>query len=256
MLRIEAIPAFSDNYIWCIHDGRDAWAVDPGSAAPVQDYLAATELQLRGILLTHHHSDHVGGVAELARKQALDVIYGPRNPAIAGITAALGEGDRIEILGQTFDVLEVPGHTLDHIAYVGRAMNPPVLFCGDTLFAAGCGRLFEGSAAQMWKSLDKLKALPPATAVYCAHEYTQANLRFALAVEPDNLATQQRLQAVSAQRNRGQPTLPSTIALELATNPFLRTQAGTVNTAARARGATDGADVQIFAALRAWKDDF
>lgn len=256
MLKIEPIPAFQDNYIWCLHDGATAWVVDPGDAAPVEQFLAARNLRLEGILITHHHSDHVGGVAQLLHRRAPIPVFGPLNPAIENITQRLAEGDRVALLGLSFTVIEVPGHTLDHIAYISETTAPPLLFCGDTLFAAGCGRLFEGTPEQMYASLQKLSALPSATAVYCTHEYTLANLRFARAVEPDNLALQSRALSAKQLRRESQPTLPSTLALELETNPFLRANAPTVRAAALTHGASGTGNAEIFAALRKWKDHF
>jgi len=181
MLAIEPIPAFNDNYIWLLRrsDSPEAVVVDPGDAVPVLEALARRDLRLTGILVTHHHPDHVGGLARLVAETA-PTVYGPHNPAISGIDRRLGAGDRIELLGRSFEVMEVPGHTLDHIAYFS-AGEPPLLFCGDTLFAGGCGRLFEGTAPMMHRSLQSLAALPPETRVYCAHEYTLANLAFARA---------------------------------------------------------------------------
>ena len=256
MLAIEPIAAFTDNYIWCLHDGRSAWVVDPGDAAPVIAFIEAHRLNLLGIVITHHHSDHIGGIAALCKRFTLETIYGPNNPAIAGITHTLREGDVITLLGEPFTVLEVPGHTLDHIAYASTQMQPPALFCGDTLFAAGCGRLFEGSPAQMFESLNKLKKLAPVTRVYCTHEYTQANLRFAQAVEPDNLALKQRAQSADNVRANDQPTLPSTLAAELETNPFLRTEQPAVQAAAQRHGSQNASEVEVFAAIRRWKDRF
>lgn len=256
MLEIAPIPAFTDNYIWCLHDGATAWVVDPGAAEPVAAFLAANALTLAGILITHHHADHTGGVLELRERFAVADVYGPANPAIAGITHALREGDAVAVLGHRFSVIEVPGHTLDHIAYAGADLSPPLLFCGDTLFAAGCGRLFEGSPQQMYASLQKLAGLPKNTAVYCTHEYTQANLRFAQAVEPDNLAIRQRAQAATQTRANHQPTLPSTLALELETNPFLRAQSPAVRQAALRRAPQSHSAVDVFTAIRAWKDQF
>ena len=252
---VHRVPAFADNYIWLFEYAPGTVAVvDPGDAAPVLEAVAARGLVVSHILNTHWHADHTGGIPALRDACAPALICGPANPAIAGITQPLREGDAIEVLGQRFDVLEVPGHTLDHIAYVGAGLTPPALFCGDTLFAAGCGRLFEGTPAQMHASLGKLAALPENTAVFCTHEYTQANLRFAQAVEPDNLALRQRTQAAAQTRANHQPTLPSTLALELATNPFLRTQSPAVRQAALRHAPQSHNDVEIFAAIRAWKD--
>lgn len=256
MLAIEPIPAFTDNYIWCLHDGSNAWVIDPGDAIPVIGFIESHDLHLRGILITHHHPDHIGGVGALCERFALKTVYGPDNPEIADITDVLREGDAITVLGQQFTVLEVPGHTLDHIAYLSTQMQPPALFCGDTLFAAGCGRLFEGTPEQMFTSLNKLKNLEPATRIFCTHEYTQANLRFAQAVEPDNLSLKQRAQSADNVRANDQPTLPSTLALELETNPFLRTQQPAVRAAALRHSAQNTQEVEIFAAIRRWKDQF
>ena len=256
MPTIAPIPAFTDNYIWCLHNQHDAIAVDPGDAAPLQDYLRSHDLTLRALLITHHHPDHIGGIAELARDWPGLLIYGPDNPSIAGITKTLREGDTLDALGLHFTVLEVPGHTLDHIAFVAAEQSPPLLFCGDTLFAAGCGRLFEGSPAQMFASLQKLTGFPTDTRVFCTHEYTLSNLKFAHAVEPENAETTQRLAAVTAQRAAQQITLPSNLALELATNPFLRSDQPSVRRAALTREPEVRSAVEIFAAIRRWKDQF
>ncbi len=255
-LLITPLPAFSDNYLWLLARNGRAAVVDPGDAQPVLHALAERHLTLEAILVTHHHGDHTGGVMTLRASGAR--VYGPRRERIAGVDVALGGGDRIEVLGQPFDVLDVPGHTAGHIAYVAATLEPPAVFCGDTLFAGGCGRLFEGTPAQMLASLDALAALPPATRVYCAHEYTLSNLRFALAVEPGNAVLQQRALDAAALRARGEPTVPSTVGIECATNPFLRSAVPEVRAAAIAQaGADAGSDrVQTFAALRAWKDGF
>lgn len=255
-LSITPLPAFSDNYLWLLaRDGRAA-IVDPGDAQPVLRALADRQLKLEAILVTHHHGDHTGGVMALRETGAR--VYGPRTERIAGVDVTLAGGDRIDVLGLPLDVLDVPGHTAGHIAYVAATLAPPAVFCGDTLFACGCGRLFEGTPAQMLASLDALAALPPATSVFCAHEYTLANIRFALAVEPGNRALQQRARDAAALRERSEPTVPSTVELERATNPFLRSDAPAVRAAAVAHaGAAAGRDrVQTFAALRAWKDSF
>jgi hydroxyacylglutathione hydrolase len=257
MASIIPIPAFRDNYIWLIRQGRNAAVVDAGDAAPVLAYLEREGLGLVAILATHHHNDHVGGNVALLERFAVPV-YGPAHETIPGRTHALSEGDRIAVPGidATFDVLDIPGHTAGHVAFVG-AVGAPVLFCGDTLFAVGCGRLFEGTAAQMWSSLGKLARLSPDTRVYCGHEYTLANIRFALAVEPDNEALRARDATAAALRARGEPTLPSTIGDERATNPFLRAALPNVKAAAEAHAgrALDG-DVASFAALREWKNGF
>ncbi len=253
---IDPIAAFTDNYIWCLHDGTNAWVVDPGEAGPVIEYLAPRRLTLRGILITHHHLDHTGGINKLRDHYGVDIVYGPYNPGIKGITHTLREGDSVEVLGHTFAVIEVPGHTLDHIAYLSRDLPTPALFCGDTLFAAGCGRLFEGTPEQMFNSLNKLKKLGSDTRIFCTHEYTQANLRFARAVEPDNLALKQRTQSADTVRANHKPTLPSTLGLELETNPYLRTQHATVRAAALKQNPDCVTEAEVFAAIRRWKDMF
>ena len=259
MLNVLTVPAFSDNYLWLIHDGSKAVAVDPGDAGPIMAALEAHKLSLTAILLTHHHPDHVGGVEALLR-HANDSdfpVYGPRDEEIAGVTVKLGEGDAVHLAAPalTLEVLDVPGHTSGHIACVARQQG--WLFCGDTMFAAGCGRLFEGTPAQMTVSLGKLAALPPETLVYCAHEYTMANLRFALAAEPGNLALQQRFAVEEEKRARNLPTVPTQIGLELQTNPFLRYTEPEIVQGLLASGRISDTDpVGAFAALREWKNNF
>ena len=254
---IAAIPALHDNYIWAIHDGRYAAVVDPGEAAPVLAFLDAHGLRLNAILCTHRHADHTGGIAELREVYNVPV-YERRHPGNPFITDDLREGGRLELdpPGIAFDVLEIPGHLDDHLAYVAANVAPGILFCGDTLFGAGCGRNFEGTLAQLHHSLQRLAQLPGDTRVYCAHEYTAANLRFALACEPHNPDIQQRIEQVAQQRAASLPTLPSSIALEKATNPFLRcTQPELIRTLQR-RGLTDTSELGAFTALRAWRNQF
>ncbi len=263
MLKFYPLPAFQDNYLWLLSRAGQPGAVivDPGDAAPVIEALEQRELRLEGILLTHHHFDHTGGVDALLQRWPVPV-YGPDNPAIPQVSQTLSEGDRLSVLGAPFEVLAVPGHTLDHIAlfYPGTSSppEPPALLCGDTLFAGGCGRLFEGTAEMMWESLRKLEQLPAQTRVYCAHEYTLDNLRFARAAEPGNQALEQRWHRVVSRRQQGLPTLPSTLALERATNPFLRCLEIANSTAVppELSGAPFATSAQAFAALRAWKDHF
>jgi hydroxyacylglutathione hydrolase len=252
------VPAFKDNYLWLVHDGRNAAAVDPGDAAPILAALQEHGLALTAILLTHHHADHIGGVPGLLAQFPVPV-FGPRHDGIAAVTTPLGEGDRLQVPGLdlALRVLDVPGHTRGHIAYVRDGAEPWV-FCGDTLFAGGCGRLFEGTPAQMTESLAKLAGLPDATKVFCAHEYTLSNLRFAMAVEPGNAALRARFAADTATRERGKPTVPSTIGLERATNPFLRYREPGIAATLRESGILHGGEppVAVFAALREWKNNF
>jgi hydroxyacylglutathione hydrolase len=256
MATVLHVPAFNDNYIWLVtgkSPGRVA-IVDPGDAAPVLDRLARDHLTPVAILCTHHHGDHVGGVKDLLQHFMIPV-YGPAREHIDGVSHPLHGGERVRLdeLGPEFEVLEIPGHTAGHIAYHGDGM----LFCGDTLFSAGCGRLFEGTAEQMHDSLSRLAALPGATQVYCAHEYTEANLRFAQAVEPDNPDARQYREQVRNLRLQGRPTLPSTLDLERRVNPFLRAAQPGVRRAAEAKcGQTLTTTASVFACLRRWKDGF
>jgi len=277
-LKVACVPAFQDNYLWVVHNTRFALVVDPGDAQPIIDYLAQHELTLVAILCTHHHADHVGGVAALLDFYSSErkiPVYGPANDTIPKRSVSLKEGDFVavkELPGLAFKVLDVPGHTAGHIAYYAAAQG--WLFCGDTLFACGCGRLFEGTAATMQASLAKLKALPPATQVFCAHEYTLSNIRFAEAVEPDNLALKKRKARDVARRERDEATVPFTIADELACNPFLRWDSAAVMAAASQRSAqildakhkegrgfqtenaSNGTPSLVFGVIREWKNVF
>ena len=256
-MNLAALPAFSDNYIWLLHDGAQAIVVDPGDAAPVLAALDSLQLTLAGILLTHHHADHVGGVAAL-RPRLQGPVFGPAREKIPSPSLPVAQGDTAVLMGLAFDVIDVPGHTAGHIAYFLPAQggDAPMLFCGDTLFSAGCGRLFEGTPAQMHQSLAKLAALPGATRVCCGHEYTEANLRFAAVVEPENADIATRIGASRALRAAGQPTLPSTIARELAINPFMRCDQTAVIRSATQRGNTDTGGPAVLGALREWKNHF
>ena len=252
------LPAFSDNYLWLLHDGRDALVVDPGDPAPVSHALAEFGLSLRTILVTHHHGDHTGGVQALRLASGAHV-YGPAREAIPPPFTPVAAGMTVSALGLQFEVLDLLGHTAGHVAYYCADMaGEPLLFCGDTLFSGGCGRLFEGTAAQMQHSLDQCATLPGATRVCCAHEYTLSNLKFARAVEPDNQALRDYSQACEALRANGQPTLPSRIATEREINPFLRTRIPSVVQAACAADAsTDAQDpASVLATLRQWKNDY
>jgi hydroxyacylglutathione hydrolase len=266
MFDIIRIPAFKDNYIWLLRKGTNAVVVDPGDARPVLDVLEREGLNLSSILVTHHHKDHQGGVADLLARYPA-AVFGPATESITGITQPLrgGESIRLNSLDVEFQVLAVPGHTLGHIAYYGAGC----LFCGDTLFGAGCGRLFEGSPAQMFDSLSRIARLPEETVAYCAHEYTESNLRFALAVEPGNRHLQRRVDEVAVLRAKDQATVPFTLRLEKETNPFLRCGEPEVLASARGRMARIGGTAgdpatasaiatpsAVFAVLRQWKNDF
>jgi hydroxyacylglutathione hydrolase len=253
-MAIEIVPlrAFRDNYIWCLRDGVHAAVVDPGDAAPVMDYLRAQGLRLCALLCTHHHADHVGGCAQLAEEYSVPVI-GPATERIEALSVRVRGGDRVVVpeLGLAFDVIDIPGHTAGHIAFTGHGW----LFCGDTLFSVGCGRLFEGTPAQMHASLAKLAALPEDTRVFCGHEYTAANIRFALAVEPGNPVLAQLRDRVDALLGQGRPSLPSRMGDERLSNPFLRTGVPEVRAAAERRAGHDLADeVAVLATLRDWKN--
>ena len=251
---VTAIPAFTDNYIWLLTTGAAECAVvDPGDAQPVERALHREGLNLAYILLTHHHADHVGGVSRLAAATGAQV-FGPHDSRIGGQDRSLAEGERIALpqLDLEFEVIEVPGHTSTHIAFFGHGC----LFCGDTLFSVGCGRLFEGTPEQMQASLDKLAALPADTRVFCAHEYTLSNCDFALAVEPANEALQRRASEVEAARAAGRITVPSRLGEELAVNPFLRSREPDVVRAARQRNPQAEPGASTLAEIRAWKDTF
>ena len=258
---IVPVHAFADNYIWVIRDHYHAAVIDPGDASPVLDYLSREKLQLIAILNTHHHHDHVGGNAGLLREFAVPV-YGPANESISTLTHRLKEcGDReneegcvyLPEFSLSFRVLDIPGHTAGHIAYYGANL----LFCGDTLFACGCGRLFEGTPQQMIESLDKLADLPKETLIYCGHEYTLSNIRFARKVEPGNPLLARRDMEVEELRNKNVPTLPSTIAVEKGTNPFLRCdEPEVIQNASNYAGKPLTDRVSVFAAIRDWKNQF
>jgi len=253
------IPAFSDNYIWLLQRDGYAMVVDPGQAEPVLAVLQAQGLTLVAVLLTHHHHDHVGGVVQLCAQTGA-VVYGPAAECLPVCDHPVTQGDTVHLsaLHISLSVLDIPGHTAGHIGFFSQnAGFAPVLFCGDTLFAAGCGRLFEGTPAQMFDSLGKIIALPKDTRICCAHEYTLSNLRWALQVEPDNAALQARWTWACKTRDAGLPTLPSTLALELQTNPFLRTaQPAVIAAASRHAGQLLEGDVAVFACLRSWKNQF
>jgi hydroxyacylglutathione hydrolase len=253
-LRVIPLRAFADNYVWTIRDARRAAVVDPGDAGPVVDYLEREKLELVAILNTHHHADHVGGNAGLLVRWKVPV-YGPHDDRIGEVTQRLRDGEHCVLphFGIEFRVLEIPGHTRTHIAFYGGGM----LYCGDTLFAVGCGRLFEGTPRQMHESLSRLMQLPDTTQVYCGHEYTLSNIRFAKAADPDNSALRELEARATMLRDRGLPTLPSTIGQEKATNPFVRCDDPNVMASASkyaGRPLTD--PVSVLATIREWKNRF
>ena len=255
-LNLVALPAFDDNYIWMLHDGQRALVVDPGDSAVVLDALKRLSLRLETILVTHHHVDHTGGV-DVLRDSTGATVFGPLTETMPEPIRRLQGGDKVQALGLTFDVIDVPGHTSGHIAYYCNSSDAaPLLFCGDTLFSGGCGRLFEGTPAQMLASLTKLAVLPGNTRVCCTHEYTLSNLKFARAVEPNNADLIQYQQQCMALRETNVPTLPSTIDRELRINPFLRSdQAEVVHAAQQLDPAATDA-VAVFTAIRQWKNNF
>ena len=260
MLEVTPIQAFNDNYLWLFREpgSRDCGIVDPGDAEPVLQYLKENNLNLAVIIITHHHGDHTGGIKRLLENYQVPV-YGPHSANIPAVTHTLREGSQINILGNTFKVLEIPGHTLDHIAYFNAAeeSNTPLLFCGDTLFAGGCGRVFEGTFPMMHESLQKLARLPAETLVYCAHEYTLANLAFASAVTPENKTLAQRVEQEKEKRSKGIPTVPTSIRAELDTNPFLRCGEQEIIAAANKHsGRQLQVPDEVFGEIRGWKDSF
>lgn len=252
---ITAIPAFTDNYIWCIHNDEYAVVVDPGDSAPVIEFLKNNDLNLTAILITHHHHDHTGGVVALKELFNSVIVYGPNNPKIAGINNAVTEGDHIKLksVGVAFDVLEIPGHTLDHIGFV----NDHELFCGDTLFSAGCGRMFEGTPEMFFESLQKIAELNDDTHVYCTHEYTLANLKFAQYVDANNQTLTEYHDWATHRRQNKEITLPSDIKTQKLINPFLRTDDDDIRKFLTVHENLVAQDkVAVFAKLRALKDNY
>lgn len=260
MLQIHTIPAFNDNYFWLIQpdtQSPNTYIIDPGAAKPVCDYLEEHQLSLKGVLLTHHHHDHIDGA--LGLREIFNIpIYGPESARIPQVTHYLHEDDQLALGPITARILALPGHTLDHIAYLIEPLNmAPLLFSGDTLFAAGCGRLFDGTAPLLYLALQKIASLPDDTLVYGGHEYTLANIRFALTIEPDNLDLQTRQECEIRKREQGIPTLPTQLAVEKRTNPFLRCHLNSVHTSVeRLSGETFTTNADVFARLRLIKDNF
>ena len=255
MIKIHPIEAFNDNYIWLITTNTGSIVFDPGESSNLLNYLNKNMLDLKAILITHHHFDHTGGIDDILSKNKSTTVYGPNNN-INSITNRLQGGDQIKEIGIDFEVIEIPGHTLDHIAYFSENHGDPILFCGDTLFAGGCGRVFEGTFSQMHESLGKLKNLPKNTKIYCGHEYTLSNLEFAKEVEPLNEIINKRYNEVSELRNKGIPTLPTTLSIELQSNPFLRTDIQEVQNRVFDKFKTNKNEQDVFKAIRQWKDNF
>ena len=256
MFKITAIPAIEDNYIWAIHNDTECVVVDPGDAEPVLDFLSVKQLTLSGILCTHRHYDHIGGIENLRAVYNV-AVYGRKHVKNPHITHDLREGEQLSLdaFGLTFTIMEIPGHLDDHLAFFAPLTTPPLVFCGDVLFGAGCGKSFEGSVAQLHHSLQRLAELPDATQMYCAHEYTASNLRFAILCNPGNIAVQQRVIDTASLRATNLSTVPSSLLLEKATNPFLRCTDPEIIHILQQRGLTDTSEAAVFAALRKWRDN-
>ena len=254
MINIEPIKAFSDNYIWLLTTNEGSLVIDPGESNNLLKFLKENDLDLKAILITHHHYDHTGGIEEILNEKSIDV-YGPDND-IDLINVRVSNGSKINLLGIEFEVIEIPGHTLDHVAFFSENNGNPILFCGDTLFAGGCGRVFEGTFEQMYDSLSILRKLPLNTKVYSGHEYTESNLKFAKIVEPLNQKIISRYNEVVEHRKQGLPTLPTTIKLELETNPFFRVDQNEIQELISEKFNTSRNNKDIFTAIRQWKDNF
>ena len=254
MIQIEPVKAFTDNYIWLARTNEGVLVVDPGDSKPVIDFLTKNSLHLDGILITHHHFDHTGGIEELLKKYSISEVIGPPN-CHKDINIEVTEGDSVNIIGLNFKVIEVPGHTLDHIAFYLEIDAESHLFCGDTIFSSGCGRVFEGTFKQMHDSISKLSKLPDSTKIYCAHEYTLSNLAFAKLAEPNNKKILEREIEVKNLQARDIPSIPTTFAKEKEFNPFLRcAEKDMIDSLINKFNLTNTDPVNIFSELRRWKD--
>tara|TARA_Y100001936_G_scaffold100036_1_gene98286 strand:+ start:465 stop:1229 length:765 start_codon:yes stop_codon:yes gene_type:complete len=254
MLSVEPIKAFTDNYIWLVSTNEGSIVIDPGESKNIQKLIDNNTIDLKGILITHHHYDHTNGLSELVKKNELEV-YGPVNN-IDGINHRLNDKDKISIIGIDFDVISIPGHTLDHIGFYSANANNPILFCGDTLFAGGCGRIFEGTYEQMFHALKKITKLPTNTNIYCGHEYTLSNLKFALEADDTNKELIEEFKKVENKINSNIPSLPTTLDKELKVNPFLRCDNINIQNKIIEKFKVSNNELEVFTALRKWKDNF
>jgi len=254
MLSVEPIKAFTDNYIWLVSTNEGSIVIDPGESKSIQKLIDNKTIDLKGILITHHHYDHTNGLSELVKKNKLEV-YGPVNN-IDGINHRLNDKDKISIIGIDFDVISIPGHTLDHIGFYSANANNPILFCGDTLFAGGCGRIFEGTYEQMFSALKKITKLPTNTNIYCGHEYTLSNLKFALEADDTNKELIEEFKKVENKINSNIPSLPTTLDKELKVNPFLRCDNINIQNKIIEKFKVSNNELEVFTALRKWKDNF
>ena len=254
MLSVKPIKAFTDNYIWLVSTNEGSIVIDPGESKNIQKLIDNKKIDLKGILITHHHYDHTNGLSELVKKNELEV-YGPFNN-IDGINHRLNDKDKISIIGIDFDVISIPGHTLDHIGFYSANANNPILFCGDTLFAGGCGRIFEGTYEQMFHALKKITKLPTNTNIYCGHEYTLSNLKFALEADDTNKELIEEFKKVKNKINSNIPSLPTTLDKELKVNPFLRCDNINIQNKIIEKFKVSNNELEVFTALRKWKDNF
>ena len=254
MLSVEPIKAFTDNYIWLVSTNEGSIVIDPGESKNIQKLIDNNTIDLKGILITHHHYDHTNGLSELVKINELEV-YGPVNN-IDGINHRLNDKDKISIIGIDFDVISIPGHTLDHIGFYSANANNPILFCGDTLFAGGCGKIFEGTYEQMFHALKKITKLPKNTNIYCGHEYTLSNLKFALEADDTNKELIEEFKKVENKINSNIPSLPTTLDKELKVNPFLRCDNINIQNKIIEKFKVSNNELEVFTALRKWKDNF